>query len=69
MHHIRRNYGSVIVDEKGEFIILLELRRVLNIKPGDRFLVLSNSNEKSIVFIPPGNSHQLRLKIGQREKK
>ena len=69
MHPVGRNYGSVIVDENGEFIIPLELRQELNIKPGDRFLVLADFNEKSIVFISPDNFHQLQLKKGQRKKK
>jgi len=45
-------YNQVIVDENGEFIIPAELRKKLNVKPGDRFIVLAKPDEKAISLIP-----------------
>jgi len=45
-------YGLTAINEKGELIIPLELRKALKIKPGDRLVVLAKPDEKFINLVP-----------------
>ncbi len=45
-------YGSITIGERGEFVIPLELRKALNIKPGDQLVVFAKLDEKVISLMP-----------------
>lgn len=45
-------YGKVIIDENGEFIIPEELRKALNIKPGDKLEICIEPGVKFISLAP-----------------
>lgn len=45
-------YGSVSINDKGEIIIPSRLRKALNIKIGDEFVILGEFNTDSIYLMP-----------------
>jgi len=44
-------YGTVKVGDRGQVVIPSEARRDLNIKPGDRLLVMSGRNKRGIAMV------------------
>lgn len=49
-----KNYGSATVGERGQVVIPKEIRRKMNLKPGDKLFVFSRMN-KFIGFIKAEN--------------
>ncbi len=47
-----RTYGAVTVGERGQLVIPAELRKTLNIKPGDQLMVFAKTDKKIISLIP-----------------
>ncbi len=46
----RHFYGSVVVGERGQIVIPIEAREELDIKPGDKMIVLG-AQDKGIVLM------------------
>ncbi len=46
-------WGSATVGSKGQVVIPLEAREGLNIKEGDKLLIISPANSESIVAVKP----------------
>ena len=46
-------WGSATVGTKGQLVIPSEAREGLNIKEGDKLLVVSSANSESIVIVKP----------------
>lgn len=46
-------WGSATVGSKGQVVIPSEAREVLNIKEGDKLLIISLANSESIVVVKP----------------
>ncbi len=47
-----KTYGAVTVGERGQLVIPAELRKTLNIKPGDQLMVFAKTDKKIISLIP-----------------
>ncbi len=47
-----KTYGAVTVGERGQLVIPAELRKTLNIKPGDQLMVFAKTDKKLISLIP-----------------
>lgn len=45
-------YGAVTVGDRGQLVIPAELRRALNIKPGDQLMVFAKLDKKVLSFMP-----------------
>lgn len=45
-------YGSATVGERGQVVIPSEVRKTLNVKPGDKLIVLARPDRKMIGLIP-----------------
>lgn len=45
-------YGSATVGERGQLVIPSELRKALNIKPGDQLMVFAKLDKKVISLMP-----------------
>ncbi|MFH1339439.1 MAG: AbrB/MazE/SpoVT family DNA-binding domain-containing protein [Candidatus Omnitrophota bacterium] len=45
-------YGSATVGERGQVVIPSEVRKMLNVKPGDKLIVLARRDRKMIGLIP-----------------
>lgn len=43
-----KTYGPVTVGERGQLVIPAELRKALNIKPGDQLMVFANIDKKVV---------------------
>jgi len=51
MRHGMKCYGSTVIGEKGQIVIPAEVRKKLNIKSGDKFLVLAHEKHAPILLI------------------
>jgi len=47
-----KTYGAVNVGERGQLVIPAELRKALNIKPGDQLIVFAKLDKKVINLMP-----------------
>ncbi len=47
-----KTYGAVTVGERGQLVVPAELRKTLNIKPGDQLMVFAKTDKKIISLIP-----------------
>lgn len=50
MHGHPKIYSTVTVGTKGQVVIPSEVRRILNIKPGDKLIVFSGPPEERKIF-------------------
>lgn len=46
-------YGSVTTNEKGQVVIPADARKAMDIKPGDKLLILSGPDRKGLVIMKP----------------
>jgi len=47
-----KTYGAVTVGERGQLVVPAELRKTLNIKPGDQLMVFAKTDKRIISLIP-----------------
>jgi len=54
MHAIFKGkvYGTVTVGERGQLVIPAQLRKILNIKPGDQLMVFAKPDKRVINLMP-----------------
>jgi AbrB family looped-hinge helix DNA binding protein len=45
-------YGTATVGERGQIVIPADLRKALNVHPGDKLLVLAHPSGKGIMLFP-----------------
>jgi len=60
-----KNYGMATIGERGQIVIPKEIRKLMKIKPGDKFLVFSQDSA-IVSFIKPAEFDKL---IGKFTKK
>jgi len=60
-------YGMVTVSDKGQIAIPIDIRRDLNIKSGNRLLVLKRKDEKGITLLKVDVMNQLLTKIQEED--
>ena len=61
-------YGVVTVSEKGQMAIPVDARRELNIKVGDKLIVLKRRNEAGLTFIKLDKMDKLMFLIQEDEE-
>ena len=62
-------YGSVTTNEKGQVVIPADARKALNIKPGDKLLVMSGPDKKGLVFVKPETIIEITNKFESGKRK
>lgn len=61
-------YGVVTVSDKGQVVIPVDARRDLNIKPGDKLLVLKRRDEAGVTLIKLEKMDELMYLIQEDEE-
>ena len=61
-------YGVVTVSDKGQIAIPVDLRRDLNIKPGDKLFVIKRIDESGFTLIKLEKLDSLMLEMAEDEE-
>ncbi len=61
-------YGVVTVSDKGQIAIPVDLRRDLNIKPGDKLFIIKRIDESGFTLIKLENLDRLMAEIVENEE-
>ena len=61
-------YGVVTVSDKGQIAIPVDLRRDLNIKPGDKLFVIKRIDESGFTLIKLEKLDRLMLELAEDEE-
>lgn len=66
--HGRIFYGMATVSEKGQIAIPIDIRRDLNIKNGDRLLVIKRRDDAGLILLKQNIMDDFMIKIQDDDK-
>lgn len=65
MHKAIKCYGTTTIGPKGQIVVPSKLRKELNIKNGDQFIVFKNTNLESIVILKAKDISKMLKNLSQ----